>query len=141
MFRRVITSYLIAIALAGPGLCCCSVNRAFARDRAPAGRSYRCNVAAHSCCHSDRDSQSPGKPDKCPCRKHHEQPIVSLDDGSSPAGDALGASQWRPNFASAMAVIDALFAAGDPSHLAQQALDATHLTSQALLRALSVMRC
>lgn len=140
MFRRVITSYLIAIVLAGPGLCCCSFNRAFARDCAPAGRSHGCKVAAHTCCHSETDRQLPGKPDTCPCRKHHEQPIVSLD-GSSLANDALGATQWRPNFASATAVIDALFGAGDPSHLAQQALDAPHLTSQALLRALSVMRC
>lgn len=136
MFGRVITSYLIAIVLAGPGLCCCS----FARDCAPAGRSHGCKVAAHTCCHSETDRQLPGKPDTCPCRKHHEQPIVSLD-GSSPSSDEFRAVQWQPDFEIAVLVINGFVGISDPNHLAAQALDSPYLNSRAILRALSVMRC
>lgn len=137
MFRRVITSYLIAIILAGPGVCCCSLSHAFSSDSASTDTSQ----AAPSCCHSKTDKQSPGKPDSCPCRKHRERLVVSSNDESSKGDDGPGAAHWQPNVEPALAGSGDLFSAGDPGHLARQALFATYLNSRSLLRAISVMRC
>lgn len=141
MFGRLVTSALMAMFLAGPGLCCCSLKRASAIERSPATGCVGPQLASHSCCQSDTGKQSPEKPGQCPCRKHHKQLVVSVNHGSSSTIDLLSSDHWRPDFESAIADVDALSGTGDPHHLEQQALDAPHLTSQGLLRALTVMRC
>lgn len=139
MFRSAVTSYLIAMSLAGPGLCCCSFKRAAAVVLAFAASCHGQKMATPSCCHAGKDKQPSGKPDTCPCRQHREQPVLSLNSGST-SSDAFGADRSGLTCEPAMAVLDPL-EAGDTDHLVQQALDSPYPNSRGLLRALSVMRC
>ena len=138
MFRRVLNFYLTAIFLAGPGLCCCSLTRASAKDCTVAATRQ---ITAHSCCHNNTDKQAPGKPVRCPCRQHQEQQVTSRNNEASAVDDQMVAKHWWPSFEGVTEPDNAIKGASDPNHLVQHSLDSPFPTSRDLLRALSVMRC
>ena len=142
MFRHVITAYLIAIALPGPGLCCCSAARVFATIYSqPTSSDARMEVG-QCCCHSTKDDRSSTKPDSCPCRKARENRLFFFNDEcSASSADASVPKQSQPNFESASADFDVLYIAGHSNHFAQQAFHSRKLDSLGSFRAFSVMRC
>lgn len=133
MVRRVITACLIAIALAGPGMCYCALEHVISPDN---------TIASHTCCHGPKDQRPVERPDTCPCRQHHEPQIVSLNNDSLSLNAGCGARPWLPlpDFATSLlgALVDA---AADANHIAPQALDSPYPNSRAMLRALCVVRC
>lgn len=138
MFKRVLNSYLIAVLLAGPWLCCCSLSRVSAKF-CPSPSSQE--ITAHSCCHSETNKSSSEKSNRCPCRQHHEQQVTSLSGAASAVSDQIVAQHWWLSFECFIGSGSALIGATDPDHLAQQSLDTLYPTSRDRLRALSVMRC
>ncbi len=138
MFRRALNSYLIAVLLAGPCLCCCSLTRALTKTRTDASA---CQITAHSCCHGNTDQSSPEQPDRCPCRQHQDQQVISLTDGTVAVSDQIAAEHSCSTMECSVGSGNALIGATDPDHLIQQSLDSLYPTSRDRLRALSVMRC
>ncbi len=141
MFRRVITSYLIAMTLAGPGLCCCTVSRVFGRDCEHACCRPATKPDSGSCCHSHPAKRPPTTPDECPCRKYYEQQLVVPDNEASPPSDALGVRNRPVSLDSMAAVIGSPLSASDRNQLSRRVLVSPYPSSSDLLRALSVMRC
>lgn len=141
MFRRIITSYLIAMTLAGPGFCCCTVSRVLGHDCAHACCRPAAKSGSGSCCHSHPTKRPPATPDECPCRKYHEQQLVAPDTQASPPSDGLGARNWPVNLDSVAAVIGSPLGASDRNQLTRRVLVSLYPSSSELLRALSVMRC
>jgi len=70
MFKRLVISYLILIALAGYGVCVCS----FARPVENVS-----SVKPHRC-HQDCSKSSEHPTESCPCRKCHEPQFASLSE-------------------------------------------------------------
>jgi len=140
MFRRLINSYLIAILLAGPCLCCCSLSRASTKD-CPIATDGGLEIESHSCCHSEPDDHAPEKSQDCPCRKHQDQQATSLGVEASIANARLVAELSWPSLLSAWTFTGESSQADDSNHLSRQSLESTFSSAQDLLRAFSVMRC
>lgn len=138
MFRRILNSYLIAVLLAGPWLCCCSLLRVSTMlSPSPSTQT----ITAHSCCHSESSKSSPEKPHRCPCRQHQDQQVTSLVEATTTVSDQLAAKLFLLGVECCIGSESATIGATDPDHLDQQSLDSLYLTSRDLLRAISVMRC
>ena len=141
MFRRVINLYLMAVLLAGPSLCCCSLSHASTTD-SQSTHSCGQDASAHSCCASNDDTNDePVKSDHCPCRKHHEQQVLSGNDTVSAASARLTTDNLTPSFHFGLIPAGELAQARDLNLLAQQKSDADSPSSRDLLRGFSVMRC
>jgi hypothetical protein len=138
MFRRILNSYLIAVLLAGPWLCCCSLSRA-STILSPSSSTQP--ITTHSCCHSESDKSSPEKSHRCPCRQHHDQQVISLSEAAFTVSDQIVAQHFWLSIECCIVSGNSLLGATDPDHLVQQSLDSLYPTSRELLRAISVMRC
>lgn len=139
MFRGILNSYLIAVLLAGPWLCCCSLSRVSTMLRS--NLSAQATLDSHSCCHSETNRSSPEKPHRCPCRQHQDQQVTSLTEAISAVGDQIEAQQFGLSVECCTQSGNVLIGATDPDHLGQHSLDSLYPTSRDLLRAISVMRC
>ncbi|MBI1904614.1 MAG: hypothetical protein HYS13_26255 [Planctomycetia bacterium] len=151
MFRTIVTAYLIAVAGAGPGLCCCTIVRLFAAGdchSAAAGDAHR-----HACCHhrdlsnSSPDAhQSPSRParddksPRCPCQDHWAVPVAFVEREVRVGSPTEAAQGEFPSLAGLSLDVGPAHADGSggssPGHAPPP-----FRTGTETLRALCVLRC
>ncbi len=152
MLRHIVTAYLVLVAAAGPGLCCCTIYRAL-------GASACGSVAASAedrhgcCCHhgepastrttDDGASEAPrqdGKPRHCPCKDRQAIPVALLEREARVAAPLTIAAAWDYLLLTAgMAPLSWAHPAG--SEFTGNHHSAPFETGSEILRALCVMRC
>jgi len=140
MLRRTITLILILLALAGPGLCCCTWTASIAPAKVAhhAGHSHR---SGHRCCHHQSSGDKSKSSPQCPCRHHTAIQVVLLpsdiDHISELDRDCTVSFVGDLLLVLPVAAFEDLAAAC----LSAQALDNPFASAKGLLRALCVLRC
>ena len=144
--------YLMLVALAGPGLCCCTTMRLWAKcshQRQPGHAENQAEPASHrGCCHhhstgkSSPQPQPPHDSPACPCKEHRSIPVALL------ATDLDFANQFKPSqaFQGLMEMATsvptaAMLSANGTAQLPGEGLSSPYLTPRDMLRALHILRC
>lgn len=145
MFRVGITVYLMVATLAGPSLCCCSMERvtAFAFDAVFSSRNDQ--TASHCCCattcskeSSKNGQQAPHDPDKCPCKEKSNSriampPMERVEVSQSDLMAEFVASFAAATFGSEIVTVAVPFV--------REQSDSLHFSGQDMLLAFQTFRC
>jgi len=83
MARIGISLYLMLVSLVGPGLCCCTITRAWGCQACCASSTQQDHHHHSGCCHhhdSTPKPETPKNPDgpSCPCKDHGAIPVALL---------------------------------------------------------------
>lgn len=154
MFRKVLCVYLMLLALAGPGLCYCSILQL--THQKATSFSHECvsnHKAKHrhqcGCKHPHKKHSTPVQPcssnstcPSCPCN-HHEQIPVVLPDVDSILNTCLDSSKELNYFETIHALLEeaTLFSANAPSLTCLSGWHQSQFSALGILRAPFVLLC
>ncbi len=145
MIRRGFTYYLALIALAGPGMCCCSYLQAwtaFPDCSSGRGQASECHGHSirHSCCHHPSKKGSSTQ-NQCPCREHQAVQAAFLTERSGQSEINQPSAIWQSFEIGPALLPGSLFIQVNGQRIAAHSLESPYLTSKGILRALHIMRC
>ena len=148
MMRAILLSYLTAVVMAGPGLCCCTMVRVVALFAPKSATTAHARAGSCRCSHSTagKGNRAPHKSKPAPCderpcsaKEHQSQPL-NVEPASTVMAKVLDAV-WQQLVLARPAAPDAAADLAAIPARPRESFGFPYLDGKGIVRALRVWRC